>query len=275
MQEFYQYNVSENSWLAVDAPSITTRPWYFGESVFETIRIFDKKIQFLDPHLTRLERGVNFLFPIDSQIIFKNVENIFENLAKRNFDQSKIRMTCFWENKNSGHIPGTGKLLLSIENIKLDKISNAPVELKTISTENKSSPSFLKLGSYGLIFRDVRLARIEGFSDVLFTNSEGTILEASTSNFFAYDGKNILTPKLKAGILDGIVRAELIKFFHAQGIETTEIDIEKKLISTFKDAWLTSSIKLITPINKIDNNNYKNDFIEQYLEEFEQYCQKS
>jgi len=50
-----------------------------------------------------------------------------------------------------------------------------------------------------------------GFSEVIFYNEKGELLEGSISNLFLKRGKTFLTPPLSLGILPGVLRESLLK----------------------------------------------------------------
>jgi para-aminobenzoate synthetase / 4-amino-4-deoxychorismate lyase len=55
-----------------------------------------------------------------------------------------------------------------------------------------------------------RLSKDTGCDEVLFINERGEITEGSRTNIFVRHGMQLLTPPLSSGVLDGVLRAELI-----------------------------------------------------------------
>ena len=62
-----------------------------------------------------------------------------------------------------------------------------------------------------------RLSRLIGCDEVVFQNERGEICEGSRTNIFVRRGGQLVTPPLSSGLLEGVLRRELI----AQG-ECTE-----------------------------------------------------
>ena len=58
--------------------------------------------------------------------------------------------------------------------------------------------------------KEKRWALEHGFTEVIFYNDEGEILEGTISNFFAERGGTFYTPPLELGILPGVLRKKLI-----------------------------------------------------------------
>ncbi len=55
-----------------------------------------------------------------------------------------------------------------------------------------------------------RLAKVAGCDEVLFVNERGELAEGSRTSIFVRRGAALLTPPLSAGILDGVLRSEML-----------------------------------------------------------------
>jgi len=56
-----------------------------------------------------------------------------------------------------------------------------------------------------------RLSRVAGSDEVVFQNERGEVCEGSRTNIFVSRGGKLVTPPLSSGLLDGILRRELIE----------------------------------------------------------------
>jgi len=56
-----------------------------------------------------------------------------------------------------------------------------------------------------------RLAKLTGCDEVIFLNERGEVAEASRTNIFVRRGSGLVTPPLSAGVLDGVLRSELME----------------------------------------------------------------
>jgi len=57
---------------------------------------------------------------------------------------------------------------------------------------------------------DARLSKLTGCGEVLFVNERGELTEGSRTNLFVRQGDRLLTPPLSSGLLDGVLRRELL-----------------------------------------------------------------
>ncbi|MGZ5938942.1 MAG: aminotransferase class IV, partial [Rhizomicrobium sp.] len=56
-----------------------------------------------------------------------------------------------------------------------------------------------------------RLARLTGCDEAIFLNERGELAEGSRTNIFIRRAGKLVTPPLTAGVLDGVLRRELIE----------------------------------------------------------------
>jgi branched-subunit amino acid aminotransferase/4-amino-4-deoxychorismate lyase len=106
---------------------------------------------------------------------------------------------------------------------------------------------------------ELRKARQQNFDDILMFNQEDGILEASSANIFFLgrqgDLLEVATPPLSTGILPGTTRHVLIELLHRAKIPVTERLIFPDELPRFDEAFLTSTIKGLVPIQKINSQS--------------------
>jgi branched-subunit amino acid aminotransferase/4-amino-4-deoxychorismate lyase len=120
---------------------------------------------------------------------------------------------------------------------------------KLITVEHLRQLSRAKTTNYLVAVKNQKIKKEKGAVEILYTY-KGKILEASTSNFFAIIGNNIITPK--KNILFGTTRNFIIKIAKDK-FKIKEKDLFVKDIKKFDEAFITATNKEIVPIVKIDN----------------------
>lgn len=115
------------------------------------------------------------------------------------------------------------------------------------------SPAW-KTGNYLNNILGLREARARGADDVVMLNLRGEITEAATSNIaFVRDGA-VITPRLDAGILEGITRGILLRrVAPSVGVRVNEASLQPSDLATMSECFLLSSTKDITPVGEIDD----------------------
>jgi branched-chain amino acid aminotransferase len=95
-------------------------------------------------------------------------------------------------------------------------------------------------------------ARREGAEEAILLNSRGLVAEGSASNVFLVRGSNLLTPSIRSGALPGITRQVVLEMATAVGLEAEEAEIEPAALFDATETFLTSSIKEVMPLTRLD-----------------------
>jgi 4-amino-4-deoxychorismate lyase len=115
--------------------------------------------------------------------------------------------------------------------------------------------------SYAVNMAALRYARKQGADDVIFTSSDGRVLEGPTSTVLmahveTSDGgtsvKRLITPQLDSGILPGTSQGALFAAAKAAGWELGYGPLEPQDLLDADAVWLISSVRMLAPVNRID-----------------------
>ncbi|NVM93617.1 aminodeoxychorismate lyase [Arthrobacter wenxiniae] len=114
--------------------------------------------------------------------------------------------------------------------------------------------------SYAVNMAALRHAHAQGADDVIFTSSDGHVLEGPTSSVLLAhlkdDGgapvKRLITPSLDSGILPGTTQGALFTAAKAAGWELGYGPLVPADLLDADAVWLVSSIRLLAPVNSID-----------------------
>ncbi len=210
-----------------------------GDGLFETILTIDNKAVAWNRHYARLEKSAKqLLITLPARIdIEVGIEKILTNVT----GQSRLRLTVLSD----------GDWFISLEPVseESESISLMKVEALKISTGSLSGSKSI---SYGESLLVVRKAKVAGFDDGVFINEKGFVVETALSNLLIHNQDGWQTPALTTGCLPGISRELLIKWFDVKEIE---FDFERLLSA--QAVYVTSSIKLIQRVNKIDDRLFE------------------
>ncbi|MGO4385041.1 aminodeoxychorismate lyase [Specibacter sp. RAF43] len=117
--------------------------------------------------------------------------------------------------------------------------------------------------SYAVNMAALRHAHARGADDVIFTSSDGHVLEGPTSSVLLAhvsddDGtpiKRLITPNLDSGILPGTTQGALFAAAREAGWELGYGPVEPADLLDADAVWLISSIRLLAPVNRIDGRD--------------------
>ena len=243
--------VAENKALI----SVKERGFLFGDGVFETCRIFDKKIYNWQAHLKRLEAGLQAV-KIKAKINDLE-EQAAELIAKNSIKEGILRIYISRGIGSSGYLPSSNmKPLIVIETKALPSLPKAPISLwvsKTTKPSANSLPVNYKLAQ-GL---NSTLARIEAVDndcfDSLLLNDLDQICETSSANIFWVKNDILYTPDENCGLLLGTVRQRIIEL---SLLKVVKVKAKLKDLLLADEVFITNVSFGVLAIDNIMPNNY-------------------
>ncbi len=254
--------------------SASNRSFLYGDGVFDTLKVVNNKILFLEDHYFRLMASMRIVrMQIPTNFTLEFIENQILNTAIKNNcgDSARIRFTVF-RNDGGFYTPETRTISYVIQasalESKIYSISNADYEvdlykdffiskqlLSTIKTTNKM------INITGGIY-----AQENDFQNCLLLNNEKNVVEALNGNLFMLMGNTLITPPIDEGCLNGIIRKQILAI--ARKIE--ELEVVEKPISPFDlqkadELFITNVITGIQPITKYRKKSYTTNLANQLL----------
>lgn len=110
--------------------------------------------------------------------------------------------------------------------------------------------------SYAVNMAAIREAKRRGADDVLFTSSDGYVLEGPTSTLIARIDGVYATPPASSGILAGTTQLALFEHLEAEGDATAYRMLTTDDLARADGIWLLSSVRLAAPISELDGVPY-------------------
>jgi 4-amino-4-deoxychorismate lyase len=112
--------------------------------------------------------------------------------------------------------------------------------------------------SYAMNMAAGRYARSHGADDVIFIDTDGSVLEGPTSTVVLARGRQLVTPP-REGILDGITARRLLQVAEAAGWSTDVRPVGTDELRSADALFLTSSTRILAPIVSLDGEAREND----------------
>jgi len=238
----------------------------YGDAVFETIRVSNRKLYFWEDHYFRLMASMRILrmeIPMSFSMDFLEKE-VLKTIEASNELSTNYRVKIYVNRKTGGkYTPKTNDVDYFISFEKLDSELYAvndsfyEVELfkdyyipsSLLSTIKTSAKIINVLGS---IF-----AEENGFDNCLLLNDKKQVVEALNGNIFMVRGTTIITPPIEDGCLRGILRKQLIEICS----ESKEYNLEETSISPFDlqkadELLITNVINGIQPVKKFRKKEF-------------------
>lgn len=264
-----------------DASLLTNnRAFLYGDAVFETLKIVDSKVLFLEDHYFRLMSSMRVIrMEIPMNFTMEYLEELILELviAKKIQTSARARITIF-RNDGGYYLPKTNTVsfLVNAEPL-LDPLYLLDekvyiVDLYTDFYIPRQLLSSIKTTNKILNVTASIYADENGLDNCILLNDSKNVVEALQGNIFMLKGAKLVTPPVSEGCLNGIMRKQILSL--ARKMENLEV--VEEIISPFDlqkadELFITNVIKGIQPITKYRKKEFAIDLateLTQKLNEF-------
>ncbi|HEU4495577.1 MAG TPA: aminotransferase class IV [Flavobacterium sp.] len=246
----------------------------YGDSVFETLRILDGRVLFIEDHyfrlmasmrVVRMEIPMHFTMEYLEQQVMSLVQH--EKLEK----SARARVTVY-RNGGGFYLPKENNVSFLITASELHHMEYAienklyEVELykdffvsKQLLSSIKSSNRILNVA--GSIF-----ASENGYDNCLLVNQDKNVVEALNGNLFLVSGNRLITPPISEGCLNGVMRKQVLALAEKmESVEVAEEPISPFDLQKADELFVTNVIAGIQPITKYRKKEYMTVLSKQLL----------
>ena len=241
--------------------SVEDRGFLFGDSIYELISVFNKKIVNIDQHLNRLKSSLNKV-KIKYNFNKKKIRKIINKLIKLNNminGYIYIQITRgIAERKHEFPKQYKPTTIIFTKNLNIDKkIYKKGVKIITIPDLRWLRRDIKTTSLLPNVLSKQLAVEKNAFESWLIDN--GNITEGSTSNAWIIKSSNtIITHPANTKILKGVTRDTVIKILKKNNFNVIEKPFNLIEAKNAKEAFLTSSTLSVLPVVKIDNYNISN-----------------
>jgi 4-amino-4-deoxychorismate lyase len=247
--------------VPADGPALraTTLAATRGDGIFETAAIRRGRVQAAAAHLARFARSAAMLdLPApDPDVYTRAIEAGIALLADSSDASVKYVLT-----RGDEADPSVGPIgwafLDDSEDftaVRRDGVRVALLSRGYALDVTQTAPWLLqgaKTLSYAVNKAALREAARRGADDVLFTTTDGYVLEGPTSSLVARFGDTLVTTPPEAGVLPGTTQQGMFDYAEGIGLTTQFRDLRVDEIGAADALWLTSSVRLAVPVRAVD-----------------------
>ena len=251
-----------------DLPSADiARATMYGDAVFETLKMQEGKLFFIEDHYFRLMAGMRILrMPISMdftpEFFIEQAERLAEEVAIENgrlriqvvrvadgkYTPSEDQSTVWWmELEELESI----EYIHSEKGLTVDLFKDHYIQPGLLSTIKSSNSLPYVLGGV--------YARENNLDAVLMVNDNKMLVEANASNVFVLKGDVLRTATLEDGALRGVFRKNLLNWGKEIGLQVKEESINPFDLQKADEIWLTNTITGVQWVEKYRKNTYKGD----------------
>lgn len=250
------------------------RGFLFGDSVFETIKVLDGKVLFLEDHYFRLMASMRIIrMEIPMNFTMEFFESQILNLVKAKAIESAARVRFSVFRKSGGfYLPKNNEIEFVVVAESLEtavySFENQPYEVELFKDFHITAQllSTLKSNNRLVQITGSIFAEENGYQNCLLMNDAKNVVEALQGNLFMLSGNTLVTPPLSDGCLNGIMRKQILAITRKmENLEVIEQSISPFDLQKADELFVTNVIKGVQPITKYRKKEYKTDFASEVL----------
>ncbi len=240
---------------------VSNRAFNYGDGLFETMRISDGKILFVERHWARLSKSMKMLhlcwpkhFMVDD---FK--KECLKIIPKKG--DFRIRFTA-WRAGTGLYTPNSQEAQFLVTGNPL-ALPPYPFNERGISLHlfrkkaiHPDTYSWIK-STNAMIYVLAGIAKqTSNWEDCLILNTQARIAEASSANVFLIKGQNLITPPLSEGGIAGIIRSVLLEEASQEGFLVEEKAFDESVLLGADEVFLSNSITGIKWVGRYKNSTF-------------------
>jgi D-alanine transaminase len=235
--------------------AVEDRGFQFGDGVYEVIRVHNRRLLWLNEHLTRLRQslaavgigGVGSRHPL---------ETILPELVSRSglvTGTVYLQVTRGSAPREFDPPPGTPPTVLaytrerpfpSAERI-LAGISLHPVE------DYRWGRCDIKSTNLLAAVMAKEQARLVGCQEVVWIGPNGVVREGGSSNLFVVVGGAMRTHPADRAVLDGVTRQTVLRLARGMGLDVREQAVTLLELAASEEAFVTSTSRDVMPVTAV------------------------
>lgn len=250
------------------------RGFLYGDAVFETVKIVNSKVLYLEDHYFRLMasmRVVRMEIPMNFTMEYfeEQLLSLTDKLSISNSARARITV---YRNDGGYYLPTNNTISFLVHASAIETVSYSfeekeyEVDLFKDFYITKQLLSSIKTTNRILNVTASIFANENALDNCLLLNDSKNVVEAIQGNLFMLSGNKLITPPVSEGCLNGVMRKQILKL--AKTI--AEIEVVEEVISPFElqkadELFITNVIKGIQPITKYRKKTFGVNFSKEIL----------
>lgn len=245
--------------------SALARAARYGDGVFETIRMREGKLLFIEDHYFRLMASMRILrmsIPMEFTPEFI-IDQSLRLAEERGFENGRLRLQVV-RSGGGTYTPTSNSVdwwmeldpldhrdyVINDSGLTVDLFKDHYVQPGLLSTLKSSNALPYVLGSI--------YANENNFDAVLLVNDAKQLVEANYGNVFLVQGNTLRTSPLEDGALRGVFRKNVIEWAKDIHLEVQEASINPFDLQKADEVWITNTIRGIEWVGQYRKKSYGN-----------------
>lgn len=255
--------INFNTQLIADWPSgmlALQRGLYYGDALFESIRVFDGRIPLMSGHWERLFKGlVSMGYNVPTHW---SADYFAKEILRVAYGNARVRLTI-WRSPGGLYDPldDTPQFLITAKELINNAFDGYSEGLSIGLSEgvrlSVDSLSGLKALNGARYVAAAKEARANGWDDAIILNCREQVCEATSSNIFWIANHQVCTVPLSDGPVTGILRNLLLRILPASGYPVLEKSIHFEELQAADEVFLTNAVRGIRWVRQCEGKVFE------------------
>jgi branched-chain amino acid aminotransferase len=250
------------------------RAFRLGDGFFESMRVVDGKVLFLENHFSRISDTIKAYKMIAAENFnLELLRNQIQGLLSRNniTKGGRIRIT-FYRKSTGYYLPHSDDVNYLIESEPLlenEFILNPigkTVDIFTDFKKDVNKLSIFKSLNAQLYIMAALHSKEKNLDDALIQNNKFAIIESISSNIFIVSNGVLYTPSLTDGCIAGTMRMNIINIALDNKIKVYECTLNPQNLLAADEIFLTNAVKGIEWVVAYRTKRYYNDMSKKMIQ---------
>lgn len=220
-----------------------------GFAIFDFLRTYDGKPFRLEDHIDRFNNSARLMGMTPKYSKEAITDIILEGIKRNGFSNTYIKFIQTGGISPDGFMPAE-KQTFFVYFAKGEEMPQSLYEqgIRVCTSSLMRQLPEIKTTNYAASIVEIKKS---GSADILHTDTDGNIYEATRSNFFGVKNGTLITAE--TGILKGITRKVILEIAEKENIDVELRFVNRSELSDLDEAFITNSSHEITPVVKIDD----------------------
>ena len=233
----------------------------FGDGVFETMAVSEGVIRHFGLHFQRLERGCRALKlePPERAALLQEINRLLAHDEGHAAGKVVVKFVLTRGAGERGYAPPEAPacnriLYLSQWPQNLEKQARDGIEITFCQTRLGLNPALAGVKHLNRLEQVLASAEIagSGFTHGVMLDIRGQVIEATNSNLFIVEKKQLVTPSLEHCGVAGVTRERLLLLAAKNGIVASVETVSRDRLNDCDEVFLCNSIAGILPVTAIE-----------------------
>ena len=253
--------------------SVFDRGFLYGDSVFETMRVCNRRLFRWHQHMERFQKGIDFL-KLRCPLPLPALRDAARKLTDLNqFSEGLLRLTLSRGVGPRGYSPAgadSPTLVMALHPAPPIDPAN-PTTWRLITSSLRLAPAD-RIASHKTGSKLIQvMARVEaeaaGADEALLVNTNGEVAEAASANLFWTRGPIIYTAPTAVGVLPGITRAVILEICAANGFTVKKRLLRAEMLKGSDSMFLTNSVQGVVDVQSLDDHEFEGSEMVDHIRE--------